>query len=170
MVKTSVIRLAFAKAKELRTHDIACVALTPGFLRSEAVLDHFGVTEETWRDAAKKDPDFLSSETPFFVGRAVAGLAADPNVLKKTGTVLSSWDLALEYDFDDVDGRRPNWGRHFEEKYGRIKQCDQPFYDYWEPGPLELVFPDAWCSHMLWADSGASSQMKGRKPEGSEQP
>jgi NAD(P)-dependent dehydrogenase (short-subunit alcohol dehydrogenase family) len=115
LVKASTIRLARAQAEELRPHGIAAVALTPGFMRSEAVLDHFGVTEERWRDAIERDPHFAASETPRFVGRAAAALAADPSVMEKTGQTLTSWDLAKEYGFDDVDGRRPDWGTHFRD-------------------------------------------------------
>ena len=118
LVKTSVIRLAFAMARELRKRRITSVAVTPGFLRSEAMLEHFGVTEDNWREAGKKDPSFLGSETPFYVGRAVAALAADPNVFSKSGRVFSSWDLANEYGFTDIDGRQPTWYNQFEEKYG----------------------------------------------------
>ncbi len=115
LVKTAVNRLAFAQAQELGSHGITALAVTPGFLRSEAVLDHFGVSEATWRDAGQKDPHFLASETPRFLGRVVAALATDPNVAAKAGHVLTSWDLAEEYGIDDVDGTRPNWGRHFAE-------------------------------------------------------
>ena len=111
LVKVSVIRLAFDMAEELRRHKVAVVALTPGFLRSEAMLEHMGVTEENWREGAKKNAAFIESETPLFVGRAVAALAADPKVLKKSGKVLSSRNLAREYGFTDVDGRTP----HFDE-------------------------------------------------------
>lgn len=99
-------------AAELAPHGVAVVALTPGFLRSEAMLQHFGVTEESWREGGKQDPNFLASESPWFVGRAVAALAADPKVLERTGLLLSSWELAREYGFTDADGRRPDWGRH----------------------------------------------------------
>jgi NAD(P)-dependent dehydrogenase (short-subunit alcohol dehydrogenase family) len=109
-VKVSCIRLAFAMSEELRKHRVAAVAVTPGFLRSEAMLEHLGVAEENWRDGAKKNPSFIDSETPFYVGRAVAALASDPKVLKKTGRAFSSWGLADEYGFEDVDGRRPNFG------------------------------------------------------------
>ena len=109
-VKVSCIRLAFAMSEELRKHRVAAVAVTPGFLRSEAMLEHIGVTEENWRDGAKKYPSFIDSETPFYVGRAVAALASDPKVLKKTGRAFSSWGLADEYGFEDIDGRRPNFG------------------------------------------------------------
>ncbi|HMB89621.1 MAG TPA: SDR family oxidoreductase [Rhodothermales bacterium] len=116
LVKMSVIRLAYAMALELREHRITSVALTPGFLRSEFMLDLFEVTEANWQEAArKKEPHFIASETPFFVGRAAAALAADPQVFEKTGGVFSSWGLAREYNFDDVDGRRPDWGHYFEE-------------------------------------------------------
>jgi NAD(P)-dependent dehydrogenase (short-subunit alcohol dehydrogenase family) len=116
-VKTSVIRLARAQAEELAPHGISAVAFTPGFLRSEWMLDHLGVTEATWRDAVAEDPHFALSETPRFVGRAVAALAADPDVGRFTGRALSSWGLAREYGFTDVDGSRPDWGRWFEEVY-----------------------------------------------------
>ncbi len=115
LVKTSVIRLAYAMSEELRPHHIAALALTPGFLRSEAMLDHFGVTEANWQEGAKQDPHFIASETPFYVGRAVAALASDPDLSKKSGKVFSSWNLALEYGFTDIDGRQPNWGRYFDE-------------------------------------------------------
>lgn len=143
LVKTSVIRLAFIMARELRKKNITAVAVTPGFLRSEAMLDHFGVTEANWQEAGKQDANFLASETPFYVGRAVAALAADPNVAKKSGRVFSSWDLAEEYGFTDIDGQKPHWGRHFEKAYGRrIKKCDETFYAYWFDDPMAAVFPD----------------------------
>ena len=113
LVKTAVNRLALAQAEELRSHGITALAVTPGFLRSEAMLDGFNVTEANWRDAGKRDPHFLASETPHYIGRVIAALAADPDVHSRTGTVLTSWDLAEEYDIDDIDGRRPHWGRHF---------------------------------------------------------
>ncbi len=133
LVKTSVIRLAFDFAEELRPHGVTSVAVTPGFLRSEAMLDHFGVTKETWRDAVKKDPHFAESETPLFVGRAVAALAADPDVLERTGRVFASWTLAREFGFDDEDGRRPDWGAYFQKTFGDVFQpADDDFYAYWE--------------------------------------
>ena len=115
LVKSSVIRLAKGMAEELRPHGVTALALTPGFLRSEAMLDHFHVTAETWRDGVAEDPHFIASETPRFVGRAVAALAADPRVMEKAGRVFTSWDLAEEYGFDDADGTRPHWGRYFAE-------------------------------------------------------
>ena len=110
---TAVNRLAVAQAEELRPHGLTALAVTPGFLRSEAMLDGFGVTEANWRDGGKRDPNFLASETPNFIGRVIAALAADPNIHRRTSTVLTSWDLAEEYNIDDIDGRRPHWGRHF---------------------------------------------------------
>jgi NAD(P)-dependent dehydrogenase (short-subunit alcohol dehydrogenase family) len=141
LVKTSAIRLAFAMARELRRKNIAAVALTPGYLRSEAMLESFGVTRENWQDAAKKDPDFAESETPFYVGRAVAALASDPQVFAKSGRVFSSWDLAVEYGFSDIDGRRPHWGNHFQKRYGlTYPTCDEGFYKSWAGGPMDTLF------------------------------
>ncbi|WP_128894110.1 SDR family oxidoreductase [Longirhabdus pacifica] len=115
LAKISAIHLAQAMAKDLEPHHVTCIALTPGFLRSEAMLELFEVTEENWQEGAKKDPHFIASETPFFVGRAVAALATDPHVHRKTGTVTSSWECAREYGFTDVNGQTPDWGKHFEE-------------------------------------------------------
>ena len=143
MVKTTVIRLAFAMARELRKKNVAAVALTPGFLRSEVMLEHFGVTEANWRDAVKKEPNYAESETPLYAGRAIACLAADPNLMKKSGRVFSSWGLSEEYPFSDADGRRPHWGRHFEKTYGpTMNPCDEGFYKYWFGGPIDMLFAD----------------------------
>lgn len=142
LVKTSVIRLAFSMAWELRRTEIAAVAVTPGFLRSEEMLDRFGVSEANWRDYAKTEPDFIASETPYYVGRAIAALAADPNIKQKSGRVFSSWGLAREYGFRDVDGSQPDWGAHFEKTYGKLKTCDDNFYAYWQDGPMDIVFSD----------------------------
>jgi NAD(P)-dependent dehydrogenase (short-subunit alcohol dehydrogenase family) len=109
------IRLAYALAEELAPHGVTALAVTPGYLRSEAMLDHFGVTEANWRDGAAKDPTFIASETPCFVGRAVAALAADPGVASKSGGLYSSWALAEEYGFNDLDGARPNLGKYWAE-------------------------------------------------------
>jgi len=113
LAKSSVIRMAYAMAEELKPHHITALAVTPGFLRSEAMLDLFGVTEANWQEGAKQDPYFIASETPFFVGRAVAALAADPDVARKSGQALSSWDLSVEYGFRDIDGAQPHWGNYF---------------------------------------------------------
>ena len=115
LAKASVIRLALAQAEELKTHGITVIALTPGFLRSEAVLDHFGVTAQTWRDAIAKDPHFAASETPRYIGRAVACLAADPGKMADTGTATASWELARRYGFTDTDDTTPDWGSYARE-------------------------------------------------------
>jgi NAD(P)-dependent dehydrogenase (short-subunit alcohol dehydrogenase family) len=114
LVKSSVIRLAMAQGYELRTRGITALAVTPGFLRSEAMLARFGVTEANWRDRTKDDPHFAESETPLFVGRAVAAIAADPMRWRKNGGAFTSWDLSDEYGFVDADGRRPHWGRYIQ--------------------------------------------------------
>jgi NAD(P)-dependent dehydrogenase (short-subunit alcohol dehydrogenase family) len=98
-------------AAELAPHRVAVMAITPGFLRSESMLQHLDVTEDNWREAGEKDPNFLQSESPLFVGRAVAALAADPKVHERSGMLISSWELARDYGFTDYDGRRPDWGR-----------------------------------------------------------
>ncbi|HLI67141.1 MAG TPA: SDR family oxidoreductase [Caulobacteraceae bacterium] len=114
LVKASVIRLAYAMAWDLARTGVTAVAISPGFLRSEAILDGFGVTEANWRAAAEDRPDFALSETPRYIGRAIAALAADPQVRRKAGASLSVGDLADEYGFDDVDGRRPHFWREVE--------------------------------------------------------
>ena len=111
LTKTSAVLLAYFMSEELREHNVAVVALTPGWLRSENMLEGFGVTEENWRDVIKTEPRFANSETPFYIGRAVAALAADPNVMEKTGRALSSGYLAREYGFTDMDGTQPLWYR-----------------------------------------------------------
>ncbi len=126
LAKNAVVRLAYAMASDLRAHNVTALAVTPGFLRSEAVLDHFGVKESNWREAIEKDEYFSESETPCFVGRAIAALAADPDVAKKSGGLYSSWELAKEYGFTDVDGRRPDWGSFFLRKVQGIVDRDAP--------------------------------------------
>ena len=115
VVKSSLKAFAVAMAGELHQHGVAAIAITPGFLRSESMLQHFGVTEENWRDGGRKDKHFLESETPMFLGRAVAALAADPNVMARSGDILSSWEVARDYGICDVDGRRPDWGTYFAQ-------------------------------------------------------
>ena len=117
LAKVAAIRLAADMAADFRRVDlrITALALTPGFLRSEEMLDHFGVTEENWQDGAKKDPNFIASETPHFVGRAVVALASDPNVHEKAGGAFSSWALSDEYGFTDLGGATPHWGRYRDE-------------------------------------------------------
>lgn len=114
LVKSSVIRLALAQSRDLRKRGVFAVAVSPGFLRSEWMLDHLGVTEANWRDAAKQDPAFIASETPLFVGRCVAALATDPKIAKKNGRVFASWDLGEEYGVVDADGSRPHFKRWLE--------------------------------------------------------
>jgi NAD(P)-dependent dehydrogenase (short-subunit alcohol dehydrogenase family) len=97
-------------AGELSPHGVAAVALTPGFLRSERMLENFGVTEANWREGGAKDPNFLESESPLYVGRAVAALAGAPDLMARSGHLFSSWGLARELGFTDGDGRRPDWG------------------------------------------------------------
>ena len=119
LIKTSIMRLAFAMSVELRPHRVAAIAVSPGFLRSEAMLEHFGVTEATWRDGVKKDEHFAASETPRLVGRAVAALAADRNVFAQSGETMASWDVARQYKLTDIDGRRPDWLAHFRANIPR---------------------------------------------------
>jgi NAD(P)-dependent dehydrogenase (short-subunit alcohol dehydrogenase family) len=115
LVKVNVSRLAFAMAEELRPHGVAAIALTPGFMRTETVLELFGVTEENWREAAKRDKHFAHSESPLFVGRAVAALAADPKLMEKSGGIYSSFGLSNEYGFTDADGTRPKVWEHISQ-------------------------------------------------------
>jgi NAD(P)-dependent dehydrogenase (short-subunit alcohol dehydrogenase family) len=116
LAKTAVIRLAFAQATELAPHGATAVALTPGWMRSEMMLDHYSVTEETWRDAAGGNPHFRAiSESPRFVGRAVAALAADADVARRNGGSFSSGGLAREYGFTDLDGSQPDCWRYMVE-------------------------------------------------------
>lgn len=115
LAKISTIRLALVQADELKPFGATAVSLTPGWLRSEMMLEGFGVTEETWRDATAKEPGFAISESPRYVGRAVAALAADPDVARWNGESLSSAQLAQVYGFTDVDGSRPDAGRYIAD-------------------------------------------------------
>jgi NAD(P)-dependent dehydrogenase (short-subunit alcohol dehydrogenase family) len=143
LVKLSVIRIAFTMARDLRRTKVTALALTPGFLRSEEMLENFGVTEANWREGAKKDPHFIASESPAYVGRAVAALAADPNVGKKAGRVFSSWDLAREYGFTDLDGSQPHWGDYFARAFGRPwPVADEAAYASWNNGLADVAYPD----------------------------
>ena len=133
IVKMSVIRMAFDLGRELGPRGATAVAVTPGFLRSEQMLDTFGVTEATWRDAIAAVPDFVASETPLFVGRCVAALAAEPDVHRRNGRVFASWDLAREHGVVDADGRQPHWAEHFAAAYGRpFRRADDDAYAAWE--------------------------------------
>ncbi len=142
LVKTTVIRMAFALSQELKDRGITAVAVTPGFLRSEWMLDHFGVTEANWRDAARRVESFIASETPLFVGRGIAALAADPGVARRNGRVVASWDLGDEYAVTDTDGTRPHFVRWLQanqpEVAARWRKLDDTFYAYWGPTPYEV--------------------------------
>lgn len=126
LAKTQSIRLAFALAEELADQGVTALAVTPGFLRSEAMLDNFGVTEANWQDAAATVQGFSESETPCYVGRAVAALAADPHVHRKAGGVFASWELAKEYGFTDIDGRRPDWYGYVRSSVAAILAAGGP--------------------------------------------
>ena len=130
LTKVNAIRLAMDFALELKKKKIACVAVTPGFLRSEAVLETLHVKEENWRDAVKRRPEFGESETPYFVGRAIAALAADPKIMKKSGRVFNSFELAQEYGFTDIDGRMPRIWEWLAKSKFRFKKLDDDFYSY----------------------------------------
>jgi NAD(P)-dependent dehydrogenase (short-subunit alcohol dehydrogenase family) len=110
-VKLAIKGLALNMAAELHAHHVTAVAITPGFLRSEAMLEGMGVTEANWPEAGKKDRNFLESESPWYVGRAVAAIAQDPQMFDRTGQLWSSWELSRAYGFTDIDGRRPDWGQ-----------------------------------------------------------
>lgn len=120
LVKASLARFAYGMAMELAKTGVTALSLSPGFLRSEAVLEHFGVREENWRDAIAKDPYFAESETPRLSGRAVVALAADRDVKRKAGLICFASDLAREYGFTDVDGRVPDFPRMFDAKVKEI--------------------------------------------------
>jgi NAD(P)-dependent dehydrogenase (short-subunit alcohol dehydrogenase family) len=115
LAKTSVIRIAWALGEELKDHDATAVALTPGWLRSELMLEHHSVSEENWRDATERSPHFCISESPRFVGRAVAALAADADARRWNGESLSSGQLAQVYGFTDLDGTQPDCWRYMVE-------------------------------------------------------
>lgn len=126
LVKTAVQRMALAQAEELRPLGGTAVAVTPGWLRSEAMLDHFGVTEENWTEATA--PHFCISESPVYVGRAVAALARDPEVGRWSGTTLSSGHLARVYGFTDADGSQPDAWRYISEVEHAGKPADSTGY------------------------------------------
>jgi len=128
LAKTSVIRMAWAQAQELRPHQCTAVALTPGWLRSEQMLDNYGVSEANWRDAIAKQPHFVITETPRYVGRAVAHLAGDPEVERWSGQSLSSGQLAKVYGFTDLDGSQPDAWRYVVEVQDAGKPADATGY------------------------------------------
>jgi NAD(P)-dependent dehydrogenase (short-subunit alcohol dehydrogenase family) len=122
LAKTAVNRMAWAHAQDLKTHGATSVSLTPGWLRSEMMLEAFGVKEENWREATARVPHFVISETPRFVGRAVAALAADPDRARWNGQSLSSGGLSQVYGFTDLDGSRPDAWRYILE----VQEADRP--------------------------------------------
>ncbi|MEU6452265.1 SDR family oxidoreductase [Streptomyces sp. NPDC046979] len=128
LAKTSVVRMAFALGHELGPRGATAVSLTPGWLRSEIMLDHYGVREDNWRDALDRVPHFAISETPRYVGRAVAALAADPDVARFNGRSLSSGGLAQEYGFTDLDGSRPDAWRYLVEVQDAGRPADVTGY------------------------------------------
>ncbi|MFJ3772610.1 SDR family oxidoreductase [Streptomyces sp. NPDC090075] len=128
LAKTAVLRMGFALGHELGPRGATAVALTPGWLRSEIMLDHFKVTEDTWRDALGTVPHFAISETPRYVGRAVAALAADPEVARWNGQSLSSGGLAQVYGFTDLDGSRPDAWRYLVEVQDAGRPADVTGY------------------------------------------
>ena len=128
LAKAAVNRMAFALAHELRPHGGTALSLTPGWLRSEAMLAAYGVTEANWRDATRISPHFAISESPAFVGRAVAALAQDPDVARWNGQSLSSGQLARVYGFTDLDGSRPDAWRYIVEVENVGKPADTTGY------------------------------------------
>lgn len=128
LAKVAVTRLAWAHAKDLAKHGATAVSLTPGWLRSEIMLETFGVTEETWRDALVAQPHFAISETPRFVGRAVAALAGDPERARWNGQSLSAGSLAKVYGFRDVDGSQPDAWRYVVEVQDAGRPADTTGY------------------------------------------
>lgn len=128
LAKVSAIRLALVQADELAPHGATAVSLTPGWLRSEMMLEGFGVSEDNWRDATVKQPHFVISESPRYVGRAVAALAADPEVARWNGKSLSSGDLAQVYGFTDLDGSQPDAWRYIREVERAGKPADATGY------------------------------------------
>jgi NAD(P)-dependent dehydrogenase (short-subunit alcohol dehydrogenase family) len=120
--------MAWAHAKDLHPHGATAISVSPGWLRSEIMLEEFGVTEENWRDAASKVPHFVISETPRFVGRAVAALASDPDRARWNGQSLSSGQLAKVYGFTDLDGSRPDAWRYVVEVQDAGKPADATGY------------------------------------------
>jgi NAD(P)-dependent dehydrogenase (short-subunit alcohol dehydrogenase family) len=124
LVKSSVIRLALDQHEEFVEAGLSrmsAIAVTPGFLRSEQMLDQFGVREENWRDAIPKADHLFASETPYLLARGIVALATDPKARERSGQVVGSWTLAKKYHLNDLDGTRPDWGKVF---YGQIKKGD----------------------------------------------
>jgi NAD(P)-dependent dehydrogenase (short-subunit alcohol dehydrogenase family) len=128
LAKVAVTRMAWAHARDLERHGATSVAITPGWMRSEMMLEHYGVGEANWRDALAAQPHFAISETPRFVGRAVAALAGDPERARWNGRSLSSGELAQVYGFTDLDGSRPDCWRYLREVQEAGKPADVTGY------------------------------------------
>jgi NAD(P)-dependent dehydrogenase (short-subunit alcohol dehydrogenase family) len=147
LMEIALKRLVYGLACELGPRHAAAAAITPGFMRTEAILEKFGVTEATWRDAAEHNREakqfgFMHSETPCFVGRAVAALAADPRIADRNGGIFTSFGLADEYGFDDVDGRRPNMWQYLEAHVPQATAAPPTAYD-WVLQPRGAARPNA---------------------------
>jgi NAD(P)-dependent dehydrogenase (short-subunit alcohol dehydrogenase family) len=139
LMEISLKRLAYSLANELARYGVTALAVTPGFMRTEAILEGFGVTEANWREAAEnnakaKSYGFIASETPCFVGRAIGALAADPNVSAKSGGIFSSAALGEEYGLTDIDGRRPNMPRYMAEHFPQFVNGPSPVPFNWRIG------------------------------------
>jgi NAD(P)-dependent dehydrogenase (short-subunit alcohol dehydrogenase family) len=135
LFEISLKRIAYALASELAPHGVTALSIAPGFMRTEAILEQFGVTESNWREAAEKNATarrfgFIHSETPCFVGRAVAALAADPGVARWSGGVTSSWRLSEAYGFTDLDGTRPNIYPLIAEKFANASESPRASVDW----------------------------------------
>jgi NAD(P)-dependent dehydrogenase (short-subunit alcohol dehydrogenase family) len=128
LAKTTPHRMALALARELADHHATAVSLSPGWIRSEAMLEHFGVTEDNWRDGTAKDPHFCISETPHYVARAAVALAADPDKARFNGQSLASWDLGPAYGVTDLDGTQPHMLKYFREVIDAGKPADDTGY------------------------------------------
>jgi NAD(P)-dependent dehydrogenase (short-subunit alcohol dehydrogenase family) len=128
LAKHAAHQFAIGQAAETRAYGCTAVALTPGYLRSEAMLDAYHVTEETWRDALVREPHFVISESPAYVGRGVAALAADAARERFNGQTLSSAQLAQEYGLKDVDGTQPDAWRYMAEVFHAGKAADDTGY------------------------------------------
>ena len=149
LMEISLKRLSYGMAQELAPKGVTALAITPGFMRTEAILEGFGVTEANWRQAAETNPEakkwgFIASETPCFVGRAVAALAADPQVMRKSGGIYNSGALAEEYGFTDVDGSRPNMYRYMKEHFPQLVSGKPATAVEWKiVSPLPATFQPA---------------------------
>ena len=128
LTKAAVGRMAWALAHELKDRETTALSVTPGWLRSEAMLDIFNVTEANWLDATEEEPHFVITETPRFVGRGIAALAGDPDKVRWHGQSVTAFDLAQAYDVNDVDGSRPDAWRYVVEVQDAGKEADVTGY------------------------------------------